>query len=173
MTQAERLQFIEEELKGLWPQWTCTEAEMRVWMGVLADYDYGPAQKTLQQCFCEQMGNYTRPRPAPLLARLRSLRVATLEARRQEQADIQTRVFLECVEAPPWNLHLAHRRVGVYVLPVARLNDVDYVRRCAESMRQRCPFGAPAKSEFLKATRGHGAGDQLGSEVACLARVSR
>ncbi len=137
MTRAERLRFIDEELKGLWPQWTPTDAEMRVWMAVLADDDHGVAQRALQQCFCEQAGNYTRPKPAPLLAKLRSLRVATAGARRSQQADIRTRVFLECIEAPSWNVHLAQRRVGVYVLPVERLEDVDYVGRCAESMRRR------------------------------------
>ncbi len=137
MTRHEQHRFIDQELKGLWPQWSPTDAEVRVWTALLSEYDYDAARSALLQCFCEQAGNYTRPRPAPFLARLRSLRVATPQARRPPQADIQTRVFLECIEAPPWNVHLAQRRVGVYVLPAARLDDVEYVRRCAESMRRR------------------------------------
>ena len=35
MTRTELTQFIDEELKGLWPQWTPTKAEMRLWLGVL------------------------------------------------------------------------------------------------------------------------------------------
>lgn len=137
MNRLERERFIGQELKGLWPQWSPTDAEMRVWMGVLSDYDYSAARTAVQQCFCEQAGNYMRPKPGPLLARLRSLRAATGQARRRPQVDIETCVFLECLEAPRWNVHLAGRRTGVYVQPTSRQDDLDYVRACAEPMRKR------------------------------------
>ena len=73
MTREERLRFIDEELKGLWPQWEPREAEIRVWMNVLAGLDVAVAREALQQCFCAEAGNYRRPKPAALLSRVRVL----------------------------------------------------------------------------------------------------
>jgi len=42
-----------------------------------------------------------------------------------------------------------------------------------EFYRALCPFGSPAKSEFLSAAGDHGAGDQMVCGMACLASVSR
>lgn len=137
MTRVERVQFIDTELKGLWPQWAPTEAEVRVWMGVLTGPDYAAAQRALQQCFCGQAGNYTRPRPGPFLAQLRSLPVPSSSSARQPARDVPARVFLECVDPPPGRPNLAGWRVAVYVRPTSRQDDIDYVRTCAEAMRER------------------------------------
>jgi len=137
MTRGEQMRFIDEELKGLWPQWRPTEAEIRIWMGALAGPDYATARTALDRCFCEHAGNYSKPKPAPFLAKLRSLGPTSTNARRRAPADVQTCVFIECLEAPPWNVHLAHQRAGVYVCPIERQDDLDYVRVCAEPMRKR------------------------------------
>jgi hypothetical protein len=137
MTKLERMQFIDEELKGLWPQWTPTEAEVRTWMGVLAGADYPSARTALQQCFCEQAGNYARPKPGPLLAKLRLLAVQHHGAACPRPCDLWTSVFVECLTPPPGRPRLAGWRLGVYVHPRSRQTDPDYVRACAEAMRTR------------------------------------
>jgi len=73
MTRDERLRCIDEELKGLWPQWDPTEAEIRVWLDVLGRYTYDVARTALQQVFCQQAGHYHRPKPAAFLAKARLL----------------------------------------------------------------------------------------------------
>ena len=95
MNHEERLRFFDEELKGLWPQWEPTEAEIALWMGVLSGYAYDVARIALQQCVCEQTGNYRRPKPAPFLAKARVLSVRTYGSGRPHQPDVQTNVFIE------------------------------------------------------------------------------
>jgi len=40
MTRTELEQFIDREVKGLWPQWTPADAEVRAWLSALAGFDY-------------------------------------------------------------------------------------------------------------------------------------
>lgn len=134
MNREERMRFLDEELKGLWPQWEPTEAEIALWMGVLSGYAYSVARTALQQCVCEQAGNYRRPKPAPFLAKARVLSARTYGSGRPHQPDVQTTVFVECRQPPSRNPNLAGARKGVFTL---RQDDPDHVRDCAESMRKR------------------------------------
>lgn len=136
MTREERLRFIDDELKGLWPQWEPTEAELRVWMGMLARPTYAVARTAAQQCFCERTGNYRRPMPAPFVAKLKLL-APHAGNRTQPATDIETNTFVECLDPPAAKPHLAGVRRPVYVLPTSRQSDPDYIRACAESMRRR------------------------------------
>jgi hypothetical protein len=136
MTRAERLRFIDEELKGLWPQWTPTDAELCVWMSDLAPLPYDVARAAARACFREQTLNYQRPVLRRFLDKARTLLRSTTGVC-SETRDVQTRVFLECLNAPPHQPNLAGRRTGVYVLPTSRQDDLDYVRACAEPMRKR------------------------------------
>ena len=70
-------------------------------------------------------------------------------------------------------LRLARREIRRQT-NVLRKASVQYRRDIAEMKRRvSCPFGAPAESEFLKATRDHGVGDQMGWGATCRASVSR
>jgi len=137
MTREERLRFIDEELKGLWPQWDPTEAEIRVWMKVLAGLDHAVAREALQQCFCAEAGNYRRPRPGPLLAKARALCHGADDYRLRPLRDPTTNVYIECERPPAHRRHLAAARMGVYVRPLSRQNDPDYLWDCAQAMRKR------------------------------------
>lgn len=137
MTRAERLHFIDEQLKGLWPQWTPTEAEMSLWMSVLTRFDYGLARTALQQAYCGPAGNHQRPRPGPFLTSARALGARTPKTRPRPAADVPTQVFVECTEPPPGHPHWRGHRKGVYVEPVALQADLDAVRSAAETMRSR------------------------------------
>jgi hypothetical protein len=134
MTRDERMRFIDDELKGLWPQWEPTEAEIRVWMGTLSRPAYELARRAAQQCFCERAGNFRRPMPGPFLEKLKLL---TPRAASQAVRDIQTDTFVECLDPPAGKPHLAGVRRPVYVQPLSRQSEPDYVHACAESMRRR------------------------------------
>jgi hypothetical protein len=136
VTRLEQKEFIDVELRGLWPQWEPAEAELRVWMTDLAPLACRTAREAAQACFREQTVNARRPVLRRFLDKARALSRTTARGR-SEPPDVQTRVFLECLEAPRWNVHMAGRRTGVYVQPTSRQDDLDYVRACAEPMRKR------------------------------------
>jgi hypothetical protein len=103
---------------------------------MLARPTYAVARTAAQQCFCERTGNYRRPMPAPFVARLKLL-APHAGSRTQPLPDIETNTFVEYLDPPAAKPHLAGVRCPVYVLPTSRQSDPDYVRACAESMRQR------------------------------------
>ncbi|MBN2132804.1 MAG: hypothetical protein JW741_25110 [Sedimentisphaerales bacterium] len=138
MTREQRLRFIDEELKGLWPQWEPSEAEIRLWMNLLAGFDFVAARQALHQCFCTEAGNYRRPRPGPFLARARALCLGANNCRRRPPRDLTTNVYIECRVAPADRPHVTGWRMGVYVLPRHRQSEPDYVWACAQEMRKRC-----------------------------------
>ncbi len=136
MTKLEVERFIEEEVKGLWPQWDATDAELRVWMSSLAPFDYGRARAAAMACFREQTVNSRRP----ILGRfLECLRVLSPRARGpgSERSDLTTDVFVECYEPPADRPHRAGVRKPVYVTPASRQGDRQYVRTCGASMAAR------------------------------------
>ncbi len=136
MTRQEQQRFVDKELKGLWPQWQPMDAELRVWAVDLAPLTYDTARAAAQACFREQTLNYQRPVLRRFLDQARTLARSTTGPR-CERPDVQTQVFLECLSAPAQQPNLAGRRTGVYVLPVERQDDLDYVRAAAEPMRKR------------------------------------
>ncbi len=137
MTHQERQRFIRQELKGLWPQWSPTEAEVRLWIGVLAPYSYDLARRALGQSFCEKGGNYRRPLPAGFLTKARLLGVQAAKSNQAVRAQAETNVFLECIEPPAWN----RKRLGVprplNIMPRDRQSDIDYVKARAEYVRKQ------------------------------------
>jgi hypothetical protein len=132
----EQEQFIDKEVRGLWPKWKPTDAEITVWMRELAAFEYGPAQRAVQAYFAEQMVHAHRPLLGRFLAKARVLAKPTTHSPRQG-GDVTTDVFLDCLESPKDNPHWAGVRKPVYVWPSARQSDPDYVMACAESMRKR------------------------------------
>lgn len=137
MTRVERLRFIDEELKGLWPQWMPMEAEVRVWMGVLGRYSYDMARAAVQQVFCGEGSNYRRPLPARFLAKARLLATPARGCRGERGAHEDTNVFIRCVEPSSRNANLRGVERAVYVWPTFKQSDADYVRACADVMRRQ------------------------------------
>lgn len=135
MNRPEQMQFVDRELKGLWPQWQPTEAEIRVWLLDLAALDYATARTAAQTCFRRQAANYHRPILGKFLEAARALSRSTPGGSRRQPQDVTTDVFLECGEPPRDRPHLAGLRRPVYVLPASRQSDADYVLACAEHMR--------------------------------------
>lgn len=135
MNRQEQMQFIDRELKGLWPQWQPTEAEVRVWLSDLSAFDYAVARTAAQACFREQAANYHRPVLGKFLDKARALSRRTAGSPRREPQDVTTDVFIECHEPPQGKPHLAGVRKPVYVRPASRQSDPDYVLACAEHMR--------------------------------------
>jgi len=136
MTYEERLRFIDREIKGLWPQWDTTDAELRVWMSRLEPFDYGPARAAAQACFAEQTVNYHRPILGKFLEKLQAQsRRATGPA--PEPHEPTAEVFLECLQAPPDKPHLAGTRKAICLLPAAPDADPDHLQAAAEPLRVR------------------------------------
>lgn len=135
MNHEERTRFIDEDLRGLWPQWDATDAELRVWATELAAFDYNLARRAVQAYYTEQMVHAHRPLLGRFLAQARVLSGPAARGRRGP-SDITTDVFLECIEPPEAKPHLAGVRKPVYVWPRSKQSDPDYVSACAESMRK-------------------------------------
>ncbi|MEN6428325.1 MAG: hypothetical protein ABFE13_23490 [Phycisphaerales bacterium] len=135
MIRHEQMQFINRELKGLWPQWKPTEAEVRVWLADLAAFDYAVARAAVQACFREQAANYHRPVLGKFLDKARSLSQRVNGRPQPESRDVTATVFIECHEPPAGRPHLTSVRKPVYVRPASRQSDPDYVLACAEHMR--------------------------------------
>lgn len=163
MTRLEVTRFIDEEVKGLYPQWEPTDAELRVWMSHLAPFDYGRARAAVQACFSEQGVNYHRPVLGRFLAHVRSL---SRHAKGPEAPsdDRTTNVFVECFIPPPDRPHLAGAGKGVYVSPASRQSDTEYVQSCAEIMRVR--FGQLYGGHWITVVTKPCAGDDVCGEPA-------
>ena len=82
MTSQEAENFINTELKGLWPDWNPTDAEVRLWLQELMKVDYFPTKSGIDNWYIRQTTTYKRPR----LGRLRPLfRKIISEKERREQ----------------------------------------------------------------------------------------
>lgn len=135
MNRQEQMQFIDREIKGLWPQWQPTEAEVRVWLADLAGFDYAVARAAAQACFREQRANYHRPVLGRFLAQARAVAPSASGRSRRGPQDVTTTVFIECFEPPQGRPHLAGVRKPVYVWPASRQSNPDDVLAAAEHMR--------------------------------------
>jgi hypothetical protein len=135
MTNAEVKQFINREVKGLWPYWEPTEAEACLWMKKLRRYPYDAARAALQEVCCEQTSNYRRPILVHFLAKAR--RLAAPACGGEAAHDPDTNVFIRCIEPPAGHANRRGVERPVYVLPRSQQHDPDYVRACAETMRRQ------------------------------------
>jgi len=82
MTSQEAENFINTELKGLWPDWNPTDAEFKLWSQELMKVDYFPTKSSIDNWYIRQ----TRPFKRPSLGRLRPLfRKIISEQQRREQ----------------------------------------------------------------------------------------
>ncbi len=69
MTSQEAENFIEQELKGLWPDWNPTDAEFRLWQRELEKVDYNLTKGSVSNWYIAQ----ERHRKRPILGQLRRL----------------------------------------------------------------------------------------------------
>ena len=60
MTQVEKQQFIDSELKQLWPQWNWTPATLRVWFGILNNFEYLTARESIEQVYAQGLATYQK-----------------------------------------------------------------------------------------------------------------
>ena len=136
MDRAEVTKYIETELKGLWPDWNPTEAEMRVWFGVLAPFNYDVAQIAAQQYFSDTGGNFKRPKPNGIITKARVILQTRNVGRQNAKEPILTTVYIECLKPPERNPKLEGKRKAVYAATDELQCDTDHVLRCAETMRR-------------------------------------
>jgi hypothetical protein len=137
MTREERMRFIDKELRGLWPQWDPTEAEIEVWMNCLAPFACDAAHAALHAYYCSENGNYRRPKPAGFLAQVRARPDSGDGAGRAPLPAWVTNTYVECLHAPEYAPHRAGWRRPVFVKPLSRQSDPEHVRACAESLRTK------------------------------------
>ena len=60
MMHIEKQTFIDEELKQLWPQWEWTPATLRVWFGILNDFNFTEAQQAISKIYTNGLINYQK-----------------------------------------------------------------------------------------------------------------
>lgn len=137
MDRIQTINFIENELKGLWPQWEPTEAETRVWFGLLARYDSDIARTAAQQYFSDEGGNYKRPKPKGIIEKARNILQTRNVGQSFTKEPVLTTVFVECLEPPEKNPRLKGKRKAVYAETDALQRDKDYVLACAENVRKQ------------------------------------
>ena len=70
MTNDQANQFVEEVLRGLWSRWTPNDEEIRGWVVRLIRFDYGRAQKAVNELFFSTP-NRVNPPPQKVMAALR------------------------------------------------------------------------------------------------------
>jgi hypothetical protein len=82
MTTQEAENFVNTELKGLWPDWTPTDAEIRLWLRELEKADYFPTRANIQNWFIQQ----TYPGKRPIIGKVRHLfcRILTKQQREEQ-----------------------------------------------------------------------------------------
>lgn len=129
--------FIENELKQLWPDWKPSDAEMRVWFGVMARFDYDTARTAAQQYFTDTGGNYKRPKPAGIITKAQVIIQNRNVGQRTTKEPVLTNVYIECLEPPERNPKLEGKRKAVYAATDALQSDPDHLLRCAETMRRK------------------------------------
>lgn len=134
MNRDQQEQFIDKQVRGLWPQWKPTDAEIAVWMRELAAFELPLARRAVQAYYAEQTVHAQRPLLGRFLAQIRALTRPTRRIAR-ESRDVITDVFLECVQPPEAKPHLEGVRKPVYVWPRSKQSDPDYVRLCAADMQ--------------------------------------
>lgn len=87
MTPEEAKNFIEQELKGLWPDWNPTDAEFRLWQRELEKVDYNLTKNSINNWYIRQ----ERTRKRPFLGQLRKLfkkTAATIEEQRESSEPV-------------------------------------------------------------------------------------
>lgn len=137
MDRIETINFIENVLKGLWPDWAPSEAETEVWLGAIGRFDYDVAKTATQQYFSDAGGNYKRPKPHGIVTKANVIIQNRNVGRRTTKDPILTNVFIECLEPPERNPKLKGKRKAVYAATDALQCDPDHLLRCAETMRTK------------------------------------
>ena len=132
MTEKEAPRFIEEVLRGLWPEWDPTDAELCIWSQAIERLPYVLALKAAQAVVRQQRANYRRPVLRKFIEQVHLLGGAM--SCRREWPDPTTTVYVECIEPPSGRPHLRGVRKGVFT---SRQDDLDHVLAGVESMRDK------------------------------------
>jgi hypothetical protein len=72
VTEKEIQNFVAFVLKGLWPDWTPTTIEYKVWVRKLAGYDYNKSEKALGDWLAEQTIQSRRPNLGKIFTALKT-----------------------------------------------------------------------------------------------------
>ena len=133
MNRQEKIKFLSQELQGLWPDWQPSEAETGAWMGILSNYDYGPACTAIKQHWAGNKTLFRRPKPADFIEKVK---VLLQNSKRQKVKNVapETDVFIRCIENDECPGRIGWE-VGIFV-GAERQKDHDYVMRVAENMRK-------------------------------------
>jgi hypothetical protein len=130
---AETRQFIEAEVKPLWPKWTPSEPEITVWLDALEPFDFSTAKRMVQGYFGDDGARHARPRVKDLT----KTRGRSPDCRAVR--DLHTDVYVECVEADESAPGRLGQRKPIFATEGGKLTcDPDKVMLAAENARQKC-----------------------------------
>jgi hypothetical protein len=82
MTETEAKNFVSEVLKGLWPRWTPKDYEIKGWLERLSPFDFGRAQKAVNNVFFAQESRGIDPPAGRILQALRTSAVVYTEKKK-------------------------------------------------------------------------------------------
>ena len=127
-------EFLNYEVKPLWPKWRPSEPEVAVWQDALQPFDFSAAKSMIREYFQDDGARHARPR----LKEFSKTRSRNQGGRAAAQ-DPQTDVYIECVEAEEYTPGRSGQRKPIFATEHGKLTlDPDKVMRSAENARLKC-----------------------------------
>lgn len=80
MNKTNKQTFIDNELKELWPQWEWPNATLRIWFGVLSNFDYDVAQQAIQCIYTNGSVKWQKQLVPVFIKKAKSLRMQKTQA---------------------------------------------------------------------------------------------
>lgn len=134
MTEQEAYDFIDKELRPLWPDWDLPDAAIPIWVRNLKSFDYSICRSAVQDFYATREGSFRRPKLYGIIKTAEPCQEAVYPSPKPEKIDPQTDVFIQCIEHE--NTIKKYQFFGVFV-KTDKQDDRDYVLRCAEGTRQQ------------------------------------
>ncbi|MHC4153721.1 MAG: hypothetical protein ACYST6_02180 [Planctomycetota bacterium] len=134
MTEQEAYEFIDKELRPLWPEWEFPDAAIPIWVHQVKQFDYQLCRKGVRDYYATREGSFKRPKLHGIIRATRPYQEATYPDLKRERTQPKTDVFVKCVKHN--NLVKMHQFFPVFV-EIKQQDDHDYVVKAAEALRDR------------------------------------
>ena len=153
MTTTEANQFVSDVLRGLWPRWSPNDEELRGWTDRLTRYDYGRAQKAVNDLFFNLTSNTIAP-PAgkvfSVLTRHAKIRTPKRDNEPVLLFSLKKLRFVEDKKIPDWMF-----RHEYYVSDQSEVPAKEEILRRAESIQRKMNIDEPHVIIYPKKKEGN------------------
>jgi hypothetical protein len=134
MTEQEAYDFIDNELRPLWPEGELPDAAIPVWVHHLIQFDYQLCRKGVRDYCATRDGSFKRPKLYGIIKATKPHQEAAYPDLKRETIEPWTDVSVQCVEHS--NPVKRYDFDGVYV-GIKKQDDHDYVVKAAETLRDK------------------------------------